>query len=130
MSETEDDQENLRKYAQAESCAWCKLSGITALLLVAALAPIITLATGWQPGSIEPPDAFARSGAITSVFALVAGVALTKYRADFQGRGIADLFRQQAFNRYLCWYESLSSASTLLAVVGSVVWAYGDLPLR
>ncbi|MGB3835911.1 hypothetical protein [Castellaniella sp.] len=70
-------EDNGQDQQQAINRAWCKLMVTTIILLAAFLVPILTLAMEWQSRGTDLPNSFSRSGAITSVFALVAGLRLT-----------------------------------------------------
>ncbi|MDU9391884.1 hypothetical protein [Pseudomonas sp. zfem002] len=105
--------------------------GLAALLSV--LAVVIPIGAWFgllMPESRTNPDWFMRSGAVTAIFAFAAqeqtanAIAKLSSRAAFGSKKIDQLRKSfieplNKLRRYIFW----------LAIVGSAIWAYGDIAM-
>lgn|GEM_PF-2777270 len=98
---------------------------ILSLCVVAVLAEVFAAAAVLKPESEPLASWFQRSGAITSVFCIIAQLRINNFLESIRGGTFSEswvLFRM--FNKQ---HNFVSWVVALLAVWGACVWGYGDL---
>ena len=102
---------------------------VSLLLCVCAVLPPLL---SW-PGGLRLPIAhadtpglwFDRSGAMMTVFAIFAQFRVGELSTIIAGGTFAESW--DLYRKYTGWRTALWRASTALAVVGTLIWGYGDL---
>ncbi|EMR47077.1 hypothetical protein PPUTLS46_011490 [Pseudomonas putida LS46] len=98
-----------------------------ALIVFAVAAPILALLLP-RPVFIDLGNWFGRSGAVTTVFALLAEVLLVRARLLLTPAGHAwDGFHEQR-TKFLPLFDRNDQWIFVLTIVGTIIWAYGDVP--
>ncbi|SIT12499.1 hypothetical protein [Neptunomonas antarctica] len=90
------------------------------LVFLGVLTPMLVLFSIVEPPKGEPPHIwFQRSGSLLVIFAIVAESILLQGNENFKNLKVA-------------WKTSYSVAkilSPILAIIGTMIWGYGDIPL-
>lgn len=106
-----------------------KQANVIALVLIifAIVAPLLAL-TLPRPDSIDLGNWFGRSGAVTTVFALLAEVQLVKARLSITPAGFGWVGLNEQRRQFLPMLDLKDRWIFALTIIGTVIWAYGDLP--
>ncbi|WP_190977129.1 MULTISPECIES: hypothetical protein [Pseudomonas] len=96
-------------------------------IVIAIAVPVLALLLP-KPSTVELGNWFGRSGAVTTVFALLAQAVLVKAKFWITppGYGWVGLNEQRA--RYLPKFDWHENKLFVLTILGTVIWAYGDVP--
>jgi hypothetical protein len=94
-----------------------------ALCLCALLPPLLSLLI--RPQAEPPGQWFERSGAVMTVFAVLAQFKAVNIATMIEG-GMFEESRE-AYRKYKGYQAFASGLSLVLVVIGTVVWGYGDL---
>jgi len=114
----DDDLQNSLKVA------WC-------LIALSILAPVLSLIIPYPPlPGVDLGGWFSRSGAVTTVFALLAEAVLVRARLSITpaGFGWEGLNEQRA--KFVPYFNKSDRALFCLVIAGTLIWAYGDLPFK
>ncbi len=101
------------------------------LIILAITLPVLSLFAPYPKlPDLDAGGWFSRSGAVMTVFALLAETALVKARlsitpSGFGWNGLSEL--RQAFIPVFNKFEGLIF---VLVTTGTLIWAYGDLPFK
>lgn len=106
--------------------AYCKLNYVVTILT----ASLLWMAFSWFQ---DPGDGtwFARSGAVPTVATVLASIWLAKYRElILGGGGFKSVLADKAHKKLSPYYNCLQAATSVVLVISTLVWAYGDLAFR
>lgn len=96
------------------------------LLCIAAIAtPVAALFIPLRPASEPLPIWFQRSGAVTSVFAVVAQFRISAFYEAIKGGTFAESW--QLFHFFIRRHRLVSRTAAAVTVIGAIIWGYGDL---
>jgi hypothetical protein len=98
------------------ACLFCVLA--TTIPCVLSLLP-------FKPPSEPFSLWFQRSGAVMTAFAVFAQVAASNLYNEIQGSDFAESWA--AFHKYENAQRAISITSTVLVIVGTLIWGYGDI---
>jgi ABC-type glycerol-3-phosphate transport system permease component len=117
---TDQDNETLRRKHEAR--VWRAFLWACGLCLCAVIAPLLSMLLGRFRPQAEPfGQWFARSGAVMTVFAVYAQFKAASIVTMIQGSTRA-LYREYKRRQTI-----VAVLSLVLAVIGTIVWGYGDL---
>ena len=125
------DADTLAIRAKYRSSTWCFFAGVLALLVLAVLAPILSMVVEWLPPGETRASWFQRSGAVTTLFSLLAGAlaVITSGRLHTPGT-FGTKNKIEVLKEFKARFVRAESALLALTVVGTVIWGYGDLLTR
>lgn len=98
------------------------------IVLLGILAILVCLLAAfgvWKPVTESRAVWFQRSGAIASVFCVVAQLRINGFIEKIRGGSYAESWN--LFNLFEKHQSGVSLLITMIAVLGAVVWGYGDL---
>jgi len=110
----------------AQRYIWLSL----AFLALAVVAEVIGVVGWFKPDNEAPEIWFQRSGAVMTVFSLLAGPGVGSILNSIIPRGMHGLRLRGPlwpFNRRFVMYER---AAMLMTIGGTIIWGYGDLIAR
>lgn len=90
-------------------------------------APILAFFGVCMPGSESTQIWFQRSGALTVLFAVWMEYILSKSNEHINLSGVVISRQTQLSKEYKVPYRIIQYLGILLAIVGTVIWGYGDL---
>lgn len=96
-----------------------------ALCVCAVILPLFSILGTFRPQAETPGQWFGRSGAVMTVFAIFAQFKAGSIATMIAGCTFAESW--EAYHKYKCYQSVLAGLSLLLAIVGTIVWGYGDL---
>ncbi|MFT6655290.1 MAG: hypothetical protein ACJAWI_002063 [Marinomonas primoryensis] len=99
-------------------------------LIIGALLPICTLIIPWQPEGEALATWFQRSGSILVVITVFCEFKLLKISSSVDPGESTITYGHNVGDLQLKCYRFLSSSVLFLAIVGTLIWGYGDIPLR
>jgi hypothetical protein len=101
------------------------------LIAFAILAPILSLLAP-HPNfpDVDLGGWFSRSGAITTVFALLAEAVLVRAKLSITPPGFGWKGLNEQRQKFIPKFDKTDVVIILLVIVGTLVWAYGDLPFK
>lgn len=99
-----------------------RLSLSGCLIFLAVLPPILAFFGYFRPDSETFGSWFQRSGALTVILAVIAELLLVKLQ---KYPGLTGLL--EAKDRWSNFYKAITYSAAFLAVIGTVIWGYGDL---
>jgi hypothetical protein len=114
--------------AKAKTARKLDLCFISALCIVAIAAPALSLCAPLRPASESLPVWFQRSGAITSIFAVLAQFRISTFYERIRGGTFAESWK--LFHIFIGHYRLVSRTIAAITVAGAVIWGYGDLLLN
>ena len=96
------------------------------------LAPILACTRSWLPEGEKFPIWFQRSGSILVIFAIMSEfILLSLYSTIYPGDNTwTDENHQVIVNKYKTKYNLLSFFSSALAIIGTIIWGYGDIIIK
>lgn len=101
------------------------------LILLAILAPILSLALPLPPiPGLERGGWFGRSGAVTTVFAILAEGVLVRAKLSITPIGFGWVGLQEQRDAFISKFNAPEWLIFGLTIVGTLIWAYGDLPFN
>ncbi|MDT9633207.1 efflux RND transporter permease subunit [Pseudomonas sp. JV449] len=101
------------------------------LICLAILAPILSLIAPYPHLSgVDLGGWFSRSGAVTTVFALLAETVLVRARLSITPSGFGWVGLNELRQKFLPWFNKSDLVIFFLVITGTLVWAYGDLPFK
>ncbi|MBQ0761395.1 MAG: hypothetical protein KBT78_01015 [Marinobacter psychrophilus] len=109
-----------------EKIFWALIQSIP-LLLIAALIPFLATVEALRPEAEDTALWFQRSGSLTVLFAVLSEFRLQTVDEHINPRGIWDSFQENMKQKYSRKHFLLSAISVLLAIIGTIIWGYGDL---
>jgi len=89
---------------------------------------VLSLCVSLRPASEALPVWFQRSGAITSIFAVLAQFRISAFYERIRGGHFAESW--QLFYIFVGRYRLVSRTIAVITVAGAVIWGYGDLLLK
>ncbi len=102
-----------------------------ALIFLAILAPILSLFAPYPHLSgVDIGGWFSRSGAVTTVFALLAETVLVRARLSITPAGFGWVGLNELRQKFLPIFNKSDLVIFCLVIAGTLVWAYGDLPFK
>ena len=97
------------------------------LIALAIAAPVFALLLP-RPPFVDLGNWFGRSGAVTTVFALLAEVFLVRARLAITPAGFGwDGINEQR-DKFLAVFDRNDRWVFVLTIFGTIIWAYGDIP--
>ena len=99
-------------------------------LIVGALIPICTLIISWQPEGESLATWFQRSGSILVVITVFCEFKLLKISSLVDPGETVVTYGNNVSDSHKKLYRFLSSLVLFLAIIGTLIWGYGDIPLR
>jgi ABC-type glycerol-3-phosphate transport system permease component len=121
---TDQDIERLR--TEHETRVWRASLWAYGLCLCAVIAPLLSMLLGRFRPQAEPfGQWFARSGAVMTVFAVYAQFKAASIATMIQGRRYGE--SRAFYRKYNSCQAIVAVLSLVLAVIGTIVWGYGDL---
>lgn len=109
----------------AEAYQWIGL----VMMVLALIAPLAAL-TGWhKPNSEALAVWFQRSGAVMTVFSLITGSGIASILNRLSPRGFTDLHLEVVRGKFQVRFEIIEKVSLAVAMLGTVIWGYGDVLL-
>lgn len=117
--------------AKYRSSTWCFFAGVLVLLGLAVLAPIVSVVVEWLPPGETCASWFQRSGAVTTLFSILAGAlaVITSGRLHTPGT-FGDQNKLEVLKEFKKRFVRAESTLLVTTVVGTVIWGYGDLLTR
>ena len=109
-----------------EKIFWALIQSIP-LLLIATLTPFLATAEALRPEAEDAALWFQRSGSLTVLFAVLSEFRLQTVDGHINPRGIWDSFQEKMKQKYSRKHFLLSAVSVLVAIIGTIIWGYGDL---
>lgn len=101
------------------------------LILLAALAPILSLVLPVPViPELERGGWFGRSGAVTTIFAILAEGVLVRAKLSITPIGFGWVGLQEQRDAFIPKFNSPERLIFGLTVIGTLIWAYGDLPFN
>jgi hypothetical protein len=102
-----------------------------ALIALSILVPIFSLILPYPPlAGIDAGDWFSRSGAVTTVFALLAEAELIRARLSITPGTFSDEGLDAKRRKYLPKLRYPDRLVFWLVIFGTLVWGYGDLTFK
>ncbi|PWU30681.1 hypothetical protein DK254_00045 [Pseudomonas sp. RW407] len=99
------------------------------LLVIAFISPMLALMLPMPPfKGLELGGWFSRSGAVTTVFALLAESVLIRAKLSITPVGWGWGGLQEQRDRFIPKFNAPELTVFCLTIVGTLIWAYGDLP--
>jgi len=101
------------------------------LITLAVLGPILSLVAPYP----DLPDLdlggwFSRSGAVTTVFALLAEAVLVRARLSITPAGFGWHGLNEHRQKFIPKFNRSDLALFCLVIAGTMIWAYGDIPFK
>ncbi|WP_339437081.1 MULTISPECIES: hypothetical protein [unclassified Pseudomonas] len=101
------------------------------LILLAFITPILSLLAPYpRLSGVDLGGWFSRSGALTTVFALLAETVLVRARISITPSGFGWVGLNELRRKFLPWFNKSDRVIFFLVITGTLVWAYGDLPFK
>lgn len=114
--------------AKAKIALKIELCFIIALCVVAIATPAAAFIQPLRPATESLPVWFQRSGAITSVFAVLAQFRISGFYERIRGGAFAESW--QLFHFFKGHHRLVSRGVAAITVAGAVIWGYGDLLIQ
>src|SRR5690625_316425 len=124
------DGSSLDNSVYLECKALCWLITISFFLLIALVIPVCAFFGLGKPVTIATAEWFNRSGALTSVFSLISGTLLNSYRVSYKGLGFSSVVKSGIYAKYRRYSRACQFVSVGFAILGSLIWGYGDYFLK
>lgn len=104
---------------------------VWALIVMAISAPLISVLAPYPalPG-LDAGDWFSRSGAITTVFALLAETVVVRARLSITPAGYGRVGINELRLMFIQRFNNFDAMIFVLVITGTIIWAYGDLPFK
>ncbi|UCP10219.1 hypothetical protein K5R88_00800 [Pseudomonas sp. MM213] len=101
------------------------------LITLAILAPILSLIAPHPTlQDVDLGGWFSRSGAVTSVFALLAEGVLVRARLSITPAGFGWHGLNEHRQKFIPRFNKSDLMIFYLVIAGTLIWAYGDLPFK
>jgi hypothetical protein len=98
------------------------------ILGLAVVVPVLALFFPLPPVSgVDRPGWFGRSGAVTTVFAILAQVILIRAKLSITPAGFGWEGLQEQRDKFIPKFNSPELLILVVTVVGTLIWGYGDL---
>ncbi|MEC8327470.1 MAG: hypothetical protein VX100_15495 [Pseudomonadota bacterium] len=95
--------------------------------LLLSIATLVAAYKGWFYYGSDHADWFGRSGAVVALWATMSEALLAAYGIGNISHGIGDLKTNNYINKHKPLIVIGQSLGALMIVVGTMIWAYGDL---
>ncbi len=100
------------------------------ILGVALVVPLLAMVLPFpQIGVLDRPSWVARSGAVTTVFAILAEVILIRARLSITPGGLGWIGLKEQRDEFIPKFHTPELLILILTIVGTLIWGYGDLIL-
>jgi hypothetical protein len=100
------------------------------IVILSILVPVISFFVPWQPSGETLASWFQRSGSILVGLSVFAEFRLLSIHSTVNpGAGVMT-FNNGTSVKQKKAYEILSSVVFVLAIFGTIIWGYGDIPFR
>lgn len=101
------------------------------LITLAILAPVTSLIAP-QPilRDVDLGGWFSRSGAITTVFALLAEAIAVRAKLSITPPGFGWKGLNEQRQKFIPMFDKADLVIFLLVITGTLIWAYGDIPFK
>lgn len=106
------------------------LKQVGIVLVVGALVPFFALIIPWQPEGETLASWFQRSGSILVVITVFSEFKLLSIYSTVYPGGSTVTYGNAVSEIQIRFYKILSSFVFFLAIMGTLIWGYGDIPLR
>lgn len=104
---------------------------IWTLMIFAIVVPLLSvLALYPKFPDLDVGSWFSRSGAVMTVFALLAETAVVKARRSINPAGFGWEGLNELRKIFLPQFEKIDAHIFILVITGTIIWAYGDLPFK
>lgn len=101
------------------------------MLAIAVIVPLAALFIPWVPNGDTQAVWFQRSGAVTTVFSLLAAtLSISASRNLFKPGTWGSLYAINVLAEYQPNLDRIERISFFLTLVGTLIWGYGDIPFR
>jgi hypothetical protein len=101
------------------------------LVFLAVLAPILSVFLPYPHAQdLDRGGWFGRSGAVTTVFAILAEGVLIRAKLSITPVGFGWEGLQEQRDRFIPKFNNPEWIIFSLTIVGTLIWAYGDLPFK
>ena len=99
----------------------------TCCLILSALIPVLAYFGIFQPESEPIGSWFQRSGSIGVLFAAIAELFMNKIAPFVNAGGIVGESEIEWEKEFYTYYRNICILGGVLALVGTIIWGYGDL---
>ncbi|MFA1012254.1 MULTISPECIES: hypothetical protein [Pseudomonas syringae group] len=104
---------------------------VWALIIFAIAVPVISMIAPYPKlPDLDAGSWFGRSGAVMTVFALLAETLLLKARLSITPAGFGWEGLNELRKIFLPQFEKVEAHIFILVISGTIIWAYGDLPFK
>ncbi|NWD34121.1 hypothetical protein HX793_30435 [Pseudomonas reactans] len=101
------------------------------LIALAVLAPIVSLIAPYPNlRDVDLGGWFSRSGAITTVFALLSEAVVVRAKLSITPPGFGWTGLNELRQKFIPKLDKTDLVNFLIVVIGTLIWAYGDLPFK
>ena len=101
------------------------------LIALATLVPILSLIVPYPAlDGVDRGGWFSRSGAVTTVFALLAESVLVRARLSITPAGFGWHGLNEHRQKFIPIFHKSDLKIFCLVIAGTLIWAYGDLPFK
>ncbi|GFM87777.1 hypothetical protein PSCICO_31760 [Pseudomonas cichorii] len=102
-----------------------------ALIIFAIAVPLLSMAAPYPKiPDLDAGSWFSRSGAVMTVFALLAESVLLKVRLSITPTGFGWAGLNELRQTFLPALNKSDALIFILVITGTMIWAYGDLPFK
>ena len=101
------------------------------LIIMAIIVPLLSVVAPYP--NLPDMDAgawFSRSGAVMTVFALLAESVLVKARISITPSGFGWIGLNELRQKFIPTFNKFDALIFVLVIAGTLIWAYGDLPFK
>lgn len=110
---------------------WHSLSLSWLLIFLAAAIPLLALILPFpQAAGLDRAGWFSRSGALTTVFAILAEGVLIRAKLSITPVGFGWVGLQEQRDRFIPKFNAPEWLIFTLTVIGTLIWGYGDIPFN
>lgn len=109
----------------------CSVNVAWWLIALAILAPIVSLVAPHPTlRDVDLGSWFSRSGAITTVFALLAEAVAVRAKLSITPPGFGWNGLNEQRQKFIPKFNKADFVVFVLVVTGTLIWAYGDIPFK
>ncbi|WP_447869138.1 hypothetical protein [Pseudomonas putida] len=110
---------------------WHSLSLSWLLIFLAAAIPLLSLILPFpQATGLDRAGWFSRSGALTTVFAILAEGVLIRAKLSITPVGFGWVGLQEQRDKFIPKFNAPEWLIFTLTVIGTLIWGYGDIPFN
>lgn len=114
-----------------EAGLWKCVKTVWALIIFAIAVPVVSMIAPYPKlPDLDAGSWFSRSGAVMTVFALLAETVLLKARLSITPAGFGWAGLNELRQVFVPKFKDFDAYIFILVIAGTIIWAYGDLPFK